>query len=136
MALYYRLEDASSLLLSDGRTRVQTPEQYLGWHAEQIDARGVARVWHPSLRLDAKVNHGRWLVDCPACGSGAFTHPEWRLACCANCGAVYRGVNFPEQIEEVTRLLLERPRRETQNWVAGEALWKLRFENRVHGLLC
>ena len=133
MSLYLKIEDASSLLFSDAKTRVASPALYLGWQAEQIETRGIARVWRAADRLEARVNHGRWITDCLACASGVYTHPAWRLACCANCGAIYNDVEVPANIAEITRLLLERPRRETQNW-DGEALWRLRGENALHRL--
>lgn len=136
MSLYRKLEDASSLLFPDGRARVSTFEQYLGWHAAHVEQRGIARCWSQDVRVRAEVNHGRWVAECAACHSGMFTHPEWRLACCAQCGAIYNGVDFPDaaRLAEVTRLLLARPRVENQNWKPGEAVWKLRAENVLHGL--
>lgn len=132
--MYLKLEDATSLLFQDGVTRVQAPTDFLAWQAEHVARRGIARVVGVSADVWARVNHGRWLADCQRCGQGMFTHPEWRIACCAECGAVYRGVVFPEAIADITRLLLQRPRRDTQNWEPGESLTRLRFENLLHRL--
>lgn len=134
MALYFRLEDASGLIFSDTRSRVTTPEEYLGWQMDMIMMRRIARVWKSDERVPARVNHGRWLTDCQACYEGVLTHPEWKIACCGNCGAVYRDVIFPPDIAEITRILLERPKRETQNWEPGESIAKLKFENILHRL--
>lgn len=134
MALYIKLQDASSLRFGDS-TRVTNPTEYLGWHAQQVQDKGIARTWNTDVTLKARVNHGRWIADCRACGRGMFAHPEWRMACCAECGAVYRAVEFPAGIVEITRLLLERADRENQNWVPGEPIWKLKFENFAHGVM-
>ena len=132
--IYLRLEDATALMYADG-TKVQTSAQYLGWQLSHLQNRGIARRWEPVCdpRL-AYVNHGRWLIDCWYCDSGCFTHPEWRIACCAECGATYYGVEFPENLDEVTRLLLLRPKRTTQNWSPGESVLRLKAENLLHKL--
>lgn len=132
MSLWLKIEDASSLLFSDGVTRVESYQLYLGWQAQQIQNRAIARVWNSDVRLKARINHGRWITDCAACRCGIYTHPEWRLACCGNCGAVYTGVEFPANIEGITRLLLVRNSREHQNWEPGESMVQLRFENVLH----
>jgi hypothetical protein len=132
MPLYSKLEDAEALLFPDGVTRVTSPSEYYGWQAAYIQTRGIARVWDASNPPPARVNHGRWIADCRACGNGMFTHPVWRIACCGECGAVYRDLPFPERIVEITRLLLERPNRAHQNWEPGEGLFALRAENFLH----
>lgn len=133
MSVYLKIEDAEALLFPDGVTRVETATDYLGWQASHIQNRGIARVWSSDQSVRARVNHGRWIADCRTCGQGMFTHPVWKIACCAECGAVYRGVDFPDRIQEITELLLARPRRDTQNW-HGEAIWELKMENLVHGI--
>lgn len=132
--MYLKLEDATALLFPDGRTRVETATDFLGWQAAHVQQRRIARVVGVPIALAARVNHGRWIADCARCGMGMFTHPVWRIACCAECGAVYRGVAFPAEIDEITRLLLQRPRRDTQNWEPGESLVRLRLENFLHRL--
>lgn len=132
--MYLRLEDATSLMFLDGITRVETATDYLAWQAEQVNARRIARVIGVSDTIPARVNHGRWIADCQRCTQGMFTHPDWRIACCAECGATYRGVEFPPEIDEITRLLLVRPNRAHQNWQPGESVAWLRVENLLHRL--
>jgi hypothetical protein len=134
VSVYLKLEDAQSLVFPDGSMHVETATEYLGWHAAHIQSRRIARVWNSDKTIPAYVNHGRWLADCQTCGKGMFTHPVWRMACCAECGAVYRAVDFPEQLDTITRLLLERPCRENQNWRTGETLFELKLENFFHRL--
>jgi hypothetical protein len=129
---WIKLEDATALMFPDGATRVSTPEEYQGWQAAMLQGRGIARRWDSDLRPRAHVNHGRWIVLC-ACGVGAFTHPGWRIACCGECGAVFRGVEFPENWREIEETLLKRPSRSKQNW-DGEPLLALKAENLVHGI--
>lgn len=129
---WIKLEDATALMFSDARTRVETVEDFYGWQAEHLQARGIARRWDSEVHPRAYVNHGRWLVQC-SCGNGAFTHPEWRVACCAECGAVFRGVVFPENRAEIEAVLLKRPMRKSHNW-DGEPLLALKAENVLHGI--
>jgi hypothetical protein len=126
--LFLRLETAEALRVGD--VHVTTPELYLAWHLHMIRERGLARVWTAGETLAARVNHGRWIADCPACGSGMWTHPDWRLACCGECGAVYTGVEFPGEIDQITTLLLLRPR-DRQNWFPHETARDLLAENLV-----
>lgn len=135
--LWFRLEDASQLSLvnSNGTTTpVDSPTLFLAWQAWTLQQRRIARTWPSDVTLSARVNHGRWVTDCHACYQGMFTHPAWRIACCGECGATYRGVEFPPNIEEITGLLLTRPDRTTQNWEPGESTLMLKLENLAHGL--
>ncbi len=131
--LWERLEDASDLRFMDNRTRVDSPEAYLGWHAERVMQRRLSRKWEAGKTPRARVDHGRWICDCvEGCGRGMFTHPAWRIACCTECGAVYRGIIFPEDVPTITSLLLARPNRENQNWLPDESITWLRIENLAH----
>lgn len=134
MSLYLKIEDASALQFADGRTRVSSHETYLGWQAEQLANRGIARTWYSDERLHARVNHGRWIADCAACKSGMLTHPEWRLACCGECGAIYSRITFPVMASAIEHVLCRRPQRSTQNWFPTETVNDLLRENREHGV--
>lgn len=130
---WLKIEGPETLRFLDNKTRIDSPETYLAWHAERLLDRGLVAARTIQVhRLRARINHGRFLADCLSCGSGMFTRPDWRLACCAECGAVYNGVIFPERIAAIVLLLLARPRRENQNW-ERESVWKLTLENRLHG---
>jgi hypothetical protein len=88
--------------------------------------------WECDMPADPRVNHGRWIVDC-VCGNGASVSHEWREARCFACGAVYRGVAFPANADEIERVLVARPNRATQNW-RHETVDVLRSENMEHGV--
>lgn len=134
--LFNKIEDASILNLGD--VPVVTRHLFLAWHAQQITTRRIARVWKSDVRLQARIEHNRWIVDCQACSTsenhrGAFTHPEWKIACCAECGAVYDNVEFPLRPVrlEIERILLFRPR-ENRNWFPWESTIDLIQENKIH----
>lgn len=133
--LWFRLEDASQLSLvnSNGTTTpVDSPTLFLAWQAWTLQQRRIARTWPSDRTVHARVNHGRWVTDCLACSQSVFTHPDWRIACCGECGATYRDVQFPEHIHEITALLLQRPDRTKQNWEPGESIEQLVAENDQH----
>jgi hypothetical protein len=141
MSLFLKIEDASTLLLMEPIStgdRVSTREHYLAWHALQLERRGLARVWMADVGLVAYINHGRWTTDCPTCSrahapQGMWTHPDWRIACCTECGAVYRHVAFPPHVDAMAAALLNRPR-DLQNWRSPETLDDLLAENVAHGV--
>lgn len=96
--------------------RVQTAEDYKLWHRVIILSRND-KIWTPDLnQLIVRINHGRWVADCTACNTGMLTRPDWNLACCSVCGAIYEGtLKFPadSRIEALIRL---RPDITTQHW--------------------
>lgn len=79
-------------------------------------ALGVLRQLHPRTapklierteRPAAYVSDGRWVMDCLACGNGPSAHPEWGIAVCCECGAVYKPT-FPKDWSSAERVLLAR----------------------------
>lgn len=64
--------------------------------------------------LTARVDDGRWVVDCPNCNSALMTSSEWSVFVCAECGSPetegrFYGVAYPKDREKIERLLLLRP---------------------------
>lgn len=136
---YTRIAGPETLRFMPGDVPVLTPELYLGWHAAQLSRADVARQERRGDMLEARVEHGRWIVDCPVCSVagarvGMLTRPDWGLACCAECGGVYRCLVFPADYEAIVRILLERPSRMTQNWRVPETAADLQRENVAHGI--
>lgn len=79
------------------------------------------------------VSHGQWFVDC-RCGNGASLSPDWHLACCFLCGAIYHGVTMPEDWEAIETVLLARAEPSTRNYHVPETLEMLIAENERHGV--
>jgi hypothetical protein len=97
------------------------------------------------LRVPASVNWGRWIVDCPACPAalGYWTdapRPDIVVGApffqCWTCGARAE-IEWPspQMRHGIERLLLMRPDETTQNWLPGETLIDLMWENGAHGIL-
>lgn len=118
---------------------VRTPEEYRARQRKQlIDGRRAfpERTWPDQwLVIDpaaAEVNAGRWIVRC-TCGNAPSVDPEWGLACCLECFAIFERVLFPDDRETGERLLMARPEMRNRNWLPHEGVEDLRLENLRHG---
>ncbi len=64
--------------------------------------------------LTARIDNGRWLIDCPNCNSALMASRVFSIFICAECGSPENGglwytVRYPEERKEIERLLLLRP---------------------------
>jgi hypothetical protein len=84
----------------------------------------------------AYANHGRWVARCGHdCGGAAELDPFAGGFICGSCHKATEVIwPSPSMVEGVQRLLLMRPNRRNQNWVPGEALTDLMWENGQHGV--
>jgi len=93
------------------------------------------------LTLIPRVNHGRWIVDCPSqfC-RGAELAREDGLFMCQSCfnasyGRKYLSVKFPRYRGSIEQVLSRRQNAENRNWSQGETITKLRVENKRFGVV-
>lgn len=68
----------------------------------------------------AWVSGGSWVVSCD-CGNAPSADPDWMLALCFECGAVYEQVAFPGNRAEIEAKLLAR-NPSARHWDVGEIL--------------
>lgn len=104
-----------------------------------VDVPAMASV-STTAPLYARVNHNRWIVDCPDCNSAEYVWPEEPLMMCANClngavGGQWRRVELPPDKDDIEMILKARPVPQSRNWEVPESLATLRSENRAHGLV-
>lgn len=92
----------------------------------------------------ARVNHGRWIGDCPdfACGGAEFVSFENPVFFCCACRNAMVGSDYlpvdepgPGVRQEIEAYLRARPQPQSRNWHPGETVAQLRDENRVKKLL-
>jgi hypothetical protein len=101
--------------------------------------------------VNARIEHGRWLVDCP-CGSAYVPSQAEPYLICIECAnqdndGKWIDIIFPANKEAIEATLLKRPiivKRyrqtnspmfaENRNWTPGETIDQLRQENLEHGL--
>jgi len=116
---------------------VRTPDEYRGRQRALLRQNPAAHSKEPWLAIatvQAYVGAGAWRVRC-TCGEAPPADPDWRLACCSGCGAIYEGVHFPpaDTLAAIEAVLVLRPNQATRNWRPGETLEDLRAENLAHG---
>lgn len=115
----------------------RTPAEYRESHAAKI-AKRAARGERISVHVDpapleARIDFGSWLVDCP-CGAGNATTPAWGFALCYGCGAIHEGVVFPDDWAAIEATILARPEQWQRAWKSDETVEDLRTENRMIGV--
>ena len=90
--------------------------------------------------LVARVNHGRWIVDCPWCRSAQDVDPDDLVFFCLDCGSEavdgkWCKVEIPasSRREKLETILAARPDARNRNW-EGESVAELARENRDYGI--
>jgi hypothetical protein len=113
---------------------VKSVGDYLEKHAAfmaKLARRGARFLVHKAVEpIAARIDANRWLVDC-SCGNCCATDPDWGIACCYACGAVYLTVTFPavDDREQLEAVLVERTNLMDRAWAPGETLVGLVAEN-------
>jgi len=99
-----------------------------------------------SGEVAARINHGRWLVDCPGCNSALvidLSEPVFMCVECANAGneGKWFAVTVPTNRKAIETELLKRPWNgrnpadaKNRNWEPGETVAMLEQENTDHGI--
>lgn len=93
------------------------------------------------MPTSAFLNHGRWVIQCPACNMGWLVSPAAPMELYDVQGGTHdvcfcgwRGlVVFPEDKDLIDRVTSYRLRPDQRNWYPGESLLELRLENVLHG---
>lgn len=89
--------------------------------------------------LLARVEHGRWLVQCDFCAGAQLASRGDRRFFCIDCqnaahGGKWRRVVWPGDHADIESALLERPVPATRNWNPGETVADLHRENAEYGV--
>ena len=99
-----------------------------------------------SGEVAARINHGRWLVDCPGCNSALVVDLSELVFMCVECGnnhndGKWLAVTVPANREAIETELLKRPwcgrgpaSAVNRNWEPGETVATLKQENTDHGI--
>lgn len=118
---------------------VDTVEKYFAL-ANSIRSKGMSvlptRTWLPFrdvLHAVPEINCGRWIVRCE-CGNCPSASPEWDLAICLECFAVYKDIEFPEDYRDLETILMERPKMLNRNWFPIETAADLLTQNIANGV--
>lgn len=105
--------------------------------------RGLLKMRLPSEVLDtplrfARVEQGRWLIDCPDCNGATLADLEDPRFFCPDCqnamsGGVWLRVMLPPNVAAIEHELLKRPI-VNRNWTPGETVGALKADNAIHGV--
>jgi hypothetical protein len=113
---------------------VDTPEQYRAFQATVIATnrqRYPKRTWTDPWVCNAVrpvyVALGKWLLRC-VCGNAPSVDPDWELACCCECGAIYEHVVMPPHWQDIEAALLLRPSILNHGWSPTETVADLHAE--------
>ncbi len=82
--------------------------------------------------LEARIEHSRWIVDCPNCNSAEFAFED-NVFFCSYCNnsdikGKSRKVKFPKERKEIEEVLSVRQIK-NRHWYPNETLDKLKTEN-------
>ena len=118
--------------------RIETLNTYLG--VGQVDfLRNAQAQMRPNRRfaipsemaqgplLTVRVEHGRWLVDCPFCNSANLADDDEPRFFCLDCrnedaGGLWLPVQWPRERKEIEDALLERKHTVNRNWLPHESV--------------
>ena len=88
--------------------------------------------------LEARIDLGRWLVECEICKAAVVADPDDPVFLCPSCGSggKWRPVIFPADRAVIEEILLLRPGFRDANtsrfWLPGETAEQLAVENWSH----
>ena len=88
----------------------------------------------------ASIDRGRWIVQCSVCASAVNASVRTPYFICVGCGSSgkWLRVVFPDRRLEIEEILMMRPGFRTsapnRNWIPGEIVFDLLFENVIHGI--
>jgi hypothetical protein len=84
-----------------------------------------------TARARARVNHGRWIADCPRryCANATRLQPGQATFHCAGEGGcqMVAPIEWPTDADEIWAVLLERPVPGTRNWYPDQHVEAVRM---------
>ena len=127
------------------------PEPYLVMVRRMYMGMGFGTLSEPAAgntagEVAARINHGRWLVDCPGCNSALVVDLGQPVFMCVECGNAgnegkWFAVTVPRNRKAIEDELLKRPwngrnpaEAVNRNWEPGETVAMLKQENADHGV--
>ena len=127
------------------------PEPYLTMVQRMYMGMGFGLLPEPTAEntsgeVQARINHGRWLVDCAGCNSALVIDLVQRIFMCVECGNHHNDgkwitIMLPRNRWAIETALLQRPTNGrnpaeavNRNWQPGETVAALKQENTDHGI--
>jgi len=98
-------------------------------------ARIIALPIYDGKPLEARIDHSRWIVDCPNCNSAEFAFEDGLFFCslCKNSDTQgkARKVKMPKDRKKIEVILGKRPIK-NRHWTEPETVEDLEKENKLH----
>ena len=98
-------------------------------------ARIIALPIYDGKPLEARIDHSRWIVDCPNCNSAEFAFEDGLFFCslCKNSDTQgkARKVKMPKQRKQIEDIMNKRPIK-NRHWYPDETVEDLGKENKLH----
>ena len=127
------------------------PEPYLTMVNRMYMGMGFGPLPEPTKantagEVAARINHGRWMVDCGGCNSAQVVDLSELVFMCVECGNAgnegkWLQVTVPGNRKAIEDVLLQRPMNgrnpadaKNRNWEPGETVAALKKENTDHGV--
>ena len=88
--------------------------------------------------VNAYINHGRWVADCPDCSGAELVNKTERKFWCESCHNTFnngkcRRVIFPRNWNAIEKVILARPNLKNRNWKLSETIKDLKRQNKENG---
>lgn len=91
-------------------------ERVIAWYEEKAQRRLPRRSGTVlGVRLHPQINHGRWVADCPECGSAQIVTPADPRFFCVECLSGWFALTFPPNVTAIEATMADLPVSE-QNW--------------------
>lgn len=95
-------------------------------------------IFYLGMKAQARVNHNRWIVDCPFCNGAEALWPGQPWFLCAGCKNNDSGlaiqVEIPDDVQGIERALMKRNKYDKRNWEPGETVADLERQNNDKGV--
>ena len=90
-------------------------------------------MFYLGMKLEARINQNRWIVDCPFCKGAEAVWPGELWFLCAGCknndSRLAIRVEIPKDQAMIEAVLEKRDNLENRNWAPGESVKDLEKEN-------
>lgn len=124
---------------SEGMPGCATRDAYARQHVRQMQkkrallpALGLRDPWPAPPGAVPFVVGGKWVVLCP-CGDAPMASPEWDVARCFECGAIYAALAWPADRSAIEAALVVRPAA-VRAWLPTETVADLLAQNAANGV--
>lgn len=109
---------------ADAWRLVPPAERAIRWFEEKAQRRlPVPSGILLGVTVYAQINHGRWVADCPECGSAQIVSPADPRMFCVECLTGWFRITFPPDAVAAEHAVVDLPVREQNWWHPDDTAW-------------